>query len=112
MIDTTAAATSPNQTWWLRPVLSYPTAYMIVIVVHEGAHALTAVALGFPSTLYNFWVNHQFTGATLAERAIVGAAGPLMNQLRKSSQTASQPIRKTHQSLLCMNASSGRDLTA
>jgi hypothetical protein len=35
---------------------------MLVIITHEGAHALSAVALGFPSTLFNFWVDHQFTG--------------------------------------------------
>jgi hypothetical protein len=55
----------------------FPTAYTIVIIAHEGAHALSAVALGFPSTLFNFWVDHQFTGATVLQRAIVGAAGPV-----------------------------------
>jgi hypothetical protein len=68
-----------TRTWLLRPVIWFPTAYTIVIIVHEGAHAVTAVALGFPSTLFNFWVNHQFTGATLGERAIVGAAGPTVS---------------------------------
>jgi hypothetical protein len=50
---------------------------MLVIITHEGAHALSAVALGFPSTLFNFWVDHQFTGATVVQRAIVGASGPV-----------------------------------
>jgi hypothetical protein len=54
----------------------FPVAYTLVIVVHEGAHAATAVALGFPATLFNFWVNYQFTGAVLSDRALVGAAGP------------------------------------
>ena len=67
------------RTWLLRPVIWFPTAYTIMIIVHEGAHAVTAVALGFPSTLFNFWVNHQFTGVTLGERAIVGAAGPTVS---------------------------------
>jgi hypothetical protein len=68
-----------SPTWILRPIIWFPTAYTIVIIVHEGAHAVTAVALGFPSTLFNFWVNHQFTGATLGERAIVGAAAPTVS---------------------------------
>jgi hypothetical protein len=50
-----------------------------VIIVHEGAHAATAVALGFPSTLFNFWVNYQSTDATLGERALVGVAGPTVS---------------------------------
>ena len=63
--------------WFLRVVLWFPTAYTIVIIAHEGAHALSAVALGFPSTLFNFWVDNEFTGATVTQRAIVFAAGPV-----------------------------------
>jgi hypothetical protein len=74
---TTSAPAAASATWFLRIVVWFPTAYTIVIIAHEGAHALTAVALGFPSTLFNFWVDHQFTGATVVQRAIVGAAGPV-----------------------------------
>ncbi len=75
--STTSAPAAASATWFLRIVVWFPTAYTIVIIAHEGAHALSAVALGFPSTLFNFWVDHQFTGATVVQRAIVGAAGPV-----------------------------------
>lgn len=66
-----------HATWFVRPLIWLPVAYTIVIIVHEAAHAVTAVALGFPSTLFNFWVNYQFTGANLGARALVGVAGPV-----------------------------------
>jgi hypothetical protein len=75
--STTAAPAAASATWFLRIVVWFPTAYTIVIIAHEGAHAVSAVALGFPSTLFNFWVDHEFTGATLTQRAIVFAAGPV-----------------------------------
>jgi len=62
--------------WILRAALWFSTAYTLVIIVHEAAHALTAVALGVPSTLFNFWVNHDFSRTTLHTRAAVGIAGP------------------------------------
>ena len=62
--------------WVLRPMVWFATAYMIIIILHEAAHAVTAAALGFPSTLFNFWVNHDSAGATTNERAAVGIAGP------------------------------------
>src|SRR5438094_843540 len=65
--------------WLLRPVVWFPTAYTIVIILHEASHAIAAVALGFPSTLFNFWVDHNFAGATAAQRAVVGAAGPTVS---------------------------------
>jgi len=75
--STTSVAASASMIWFLRVVLWFPTAYTIVIIAHEGAHAVSAVALGFPSTLFNFWVDHEFTGATVMQRAIVFAAGPV-----------------------------------
>jgi hypothetical protein len=75
--STTSAPAAASATWFLRIVVWFPTAYTIVIIAHEGAHALSAVALGFPSTLFNFWVDHQFTGASVVQRAVVGAAGPV-----------------------------------
>ena len=80
MAITASATSAPAATrgiWFLRIVVWFPTAYTIIIIAHEGAHALSAIALGFPSTLFNFWVDHQFTGATVVQRAIVGAAGPV-----------------------------------
>jgi hypothetical protein len=75
--STTSAPAAASAIWLLRIVLWFPTAYTIVIIAHEGAHAASAVALGFPSTLFNFWVDHEFTGATVGQRAIVFAAGPV-----------------------------------
>ena len=60
----------------LRPALWFATAYSIIIIFHEAAHAITSVALGYPSTLFNFWVNHEFTQATAGERAVIFVAGP------------------------------------
>ena len=77
-----AVATNVNaigtrtNTWILRHVVWFATAYTIIIILHEAAHALTAYALGFPSTLFNFWVNSDFTRATIGERAVVDVAGP------------------------------------
>jgi hypothetical protein len=65
----------------LRPVLWFATAYTLIIIVHETAHALTAVALGAPSTLFNFWVNHDFSRATPIGRAASGAGGPTFSLL-------------------------------
>ena len=64
--------------WIVRRVLWFAVAYSIVTVVHEGAHAFVARALGLEATLFNFWVNvdptHQ---ATTGQRAAFGVAGPL-----------------------------------
>jgi hypothetical protein len=73
--STTSALPAAGATWFLRIVVWFPTAYTIVIIAHEGAHAVSAAALGFPSTLFNFWVD--FTGGTVVQQAIVGAAGPV-----------------------------------
>ena len=43
-------------TWVLRPIAWFAIAYMVNIIFHEGAHAVTAYALDFHSTLFNFWV--------------------------------------------------------
>ena len=79
--NTTSALAAAGASWFLRIVVWFPTAYTIVIIAHESAHALAAIALGFPSTLFNFWVDHQFTGATVMHRAIVSAAGPVASLL-------------------------------
>jgi hypothetical protein len=76
-VSRTSAAAAPSAIWFLRIVVWFPIAYTIVIIAHEGGHAASAIALGFPSTLFNFWVDHQFTGATLVQRAVVFAAGPV-----------------------------------
>jgi len=62
--------------WMLRPILWFASAYTINIILHETAHAVAAYALGFPSTLFNFWANPDLTRATMNQRAAVGIAGP------------------------------------
>ena len=80
-----AVATNSNRpggsarTWVLRSVVWFVTAYTIITIIHEAAHAVTAVALGIPSTLFNFWVNHDFSHASAGERAAVGIAGPTVS---------------------------------
>ena len=65
----------------IRPALWFATAYTIVIIVHEAAHALTGVALRYPSTLFNFWVNHQVHAGDGKQRAVIFAAGPTASLL-------------------------------
>ena len=69
-------ARDAHYTWMLRPAAWFGTAYTLIIIIHETAHAVTAAALGIPSTLFNFWVNHDFSRATVDQRAVVFAAGP------------------------------------
>lgn len=40
--------------WGLRPIVLFAAAYMIVGIIHELTHALTAYALRVPSTLFHF----------------------------------------------------------
>ncbi len=75
------AVPSIGISWVLRPIMWFATAYTIIIICHEAAHALTAATLGIPSTLFNFWVNHEFAQASAGERAIVGVAGPAASLL-------------------------------
>jgi hypothetical protein len=64
-----------------RRVLWFATAYTIVIIVHEAAHAAAARGFGFDTTLYHFWVNFDADRATPWQRAVVGLAGPVSSLL-------------------------------
>lgn len=65
-----------------RSALWFATAYTIVILVHEGAHAVTAAAYGLETTLFHFWVNIDSSHvSTAAQRAAFGSAGPLSSLL-------------------------------
>ena len=64
-----------------RRILWFATAYSIVIIVHEGAHALAAYALGLETTLFNFWVNIDPNEATVGQKAAMGVAGPVSSLL-------------------------------
>jgi hypothetical protein len=65
--------------WILRPVLWFATAYTIIIIFHEAAHALAAYVLGPHPTLFQFWVSYDFSRATQSERGLVGVAGPIVS---------------------------------
>jgi hypothetical protein len=61
-----------------RRTLWFATAYTIVIIVHEAAHALTARGLGLDATLFHFWVNIDSANqATVGQKAAFGVAGPV-----------------------------------
>jgi hypothetical protein len=65
--------------WIFRPILWFTTASTISVILHEGAHALTTYALGFPATLFQYWVNWESANASAGQRAAIGAGGPLFS---------------------------------
>jgi hypothetical protein len=62
--------------WIFRPVLWFVTASVINVILHEGAHAAMAAALGLHPTLYQYWVNWPPGSATLAQETAIRAMGP------------------------------------
>ena len=66
-----------SASWVLRPIVLFVTAYAIVGILHEWAHALTAYALHVPSTLFHLYGNLEPGVATLNELAVIRTAGPL-----------------------------------
>jgi hypothetical protein len=76
LTDPTLQSAVTRADWILRPILWFVTASTITVVLHEGAHALTALALGLQPTLYQYWVDWNPGSATLAQEAAVRAAGP------------------------------------
>jgi hypothetical protein len=60
-----------------RRILWFATAYTIVIIVHEAAHAFAANAVGLNAELFHFWANIDPTNqASAFQRAAFGSAGP------------------------------------
>jgi hypothetical protein len=55
----------------------FASAYTIIGILHESAHALTAYALKVPSTLFHLYVHVDRADGTLNERAVIRVAGPL-----------------------------------
>jgi hypothetical protein len=64
-------------TWGFRPIALFAAAHMIVGILHEWTHALTAYAFKVPSTLFHFYAQIDRTTGTLGERAVIRLAGPL-----------------------------------
>ena len=65
--------------WILRPILWFTTASTIQVVVHEGAHALMAFALGVPNTLYQYWDEWPPGAATPGQEALARVWGPIFS---------------------------------
>ena len=65
------------QKWSLvaRLALWFATAYTIVILVHEGAHAIVARMAGLHATMFHFWVDIDRNNS-MWQRAAFGTAGP------------------------------------
>ena len=51
---------------------------MVVGIVHEFSHTISAYGLGIPFTLLHLHVNLSRTIGTLNQRAVIGVAGPLV----------------------------------
>ena len=66
-----------NRNWALRPIVLFPTTYLIVAMLHELTHALTAYALHVPCTFYPIGVNVDRTAGTLTQHSAIAASGPL-----------------------------------
>lgn len=60
-----------------RPVILFAVSYIIITIIHESTHALTAYALGVPFTLFHFAVDVARDRGTLVQHAAIGVAGPL-----------------------------------
>ena len=71
-------AQKPWTSWGLRPIVLFAAVYMVIGIVHEFSHAITAYSLGIPFMLLHLHVNLSRTIGTLDQRAIIGVAGPLM----------------------------------
>jgi hypothetical protein len=76
LTDTTLQSAVTRADWILRPILWFVTASTITVVLHEGAHALAAFALGLQPTLYQYYFDWPSESATLAQDVVIHAAGP------------------------------------
>jgi hypothetical protein len=78
LVTSDPVVAGPRQTGLVvaRWTLWFATAYTIVIVVHEAAHALAARAVGLHATLFHFWADIDRDNV-LWQRATFGSAGPV-----------------------------------
>jgi hypothetical protein len=65
--------------WILRPTVWFTAASIVSVLLHEWAHALVAHAVGKSTEIHQYWVNWDWLTATVSQRAIVGAAGPVFS---------------------------------
>jgi hypothetical protein len=63
--------------WFFRPVILFSATYLIIGIIHEAAHAMTAYALDVPFTMFHFAVDVAHERGSLTEHAAIGVAGPL-----------------------------------
>jgi hypothetical protein len=96
------AQSDVGRSWILRPIVWFAGASMVTTILHEGAHAFAALALGVPSTLFNYSANLDLTPTQAASHApvLIRLAGPLFclafgtlslfgfNRARRASQSA------------------------
>ena len=68
-------ATARNS--FFRPVILFSAAYLIIGIIHEAAHAVTAYALDVPFTMFHFAVDVARDRGSLTDHATIGVAGPL-----------------------------------
>jgi hypothetical protein len=67
--------------WFVRPIILFGASYIILLTLHESAHALTAYAFHVPFTLFHFGADVELDHATLIEQAGIRVAGPLCSLL-------------------------------
>jgi|GEM_PF-1146240 len=66
------------KSWGLRPIVLFASTYIIVTILHELTHALTAYAFRVPSTLFHFAADINRAHGSINQRAIIALAGPLL----------------------------------
>jgi hypothetical protein len=70
-----------SRAWVLRPTVLFATAYLVNGVLHEVAHAMTAVFLNVPETLHRFRVDIDTSLASASQQALIAAGGPVFSGL-------------------------------
>lgn len=74
---TTTVSTSQGTRSWVPLALTFAIAQLIEVFLHEGSHAVAALALGYPPTIGQFVENSAVEGSTSGAHAVIAAAGPV-----------------------------------
>lgn len=72
--------TAPFTRIFVFALVIYVLTFLVTTILHEVAHAVTALALGGRPVLHHVYVAHE--GLDGAKQALVSAAGPLMSLLQ------------------------------